>query len=217
MRLIQHTTAENARKHLPPAGKKWLLPLYDPLSYLFGINKQIRKLIDLAHLQERHSVLDIGCGTGTLILHIKQLYPDSKIIGMDPDSNALALARRKLKKAGFHIPFDIGFSDDLPYPDSHFDRVFSSFMLHHLDMDQKLGTLHETLRVLKADGTMLLVDFEAQSRNRGNFSKQGLKAQKPFFIKEVIDAARIPMFKKLLEKKTIFGTIGYYIIHKKTK
>ncbi|MFC4870603.1 class I SAM-dependent methyltransferase [Negadavirga shengliensis] len=217
MREIQHTTAGNGRKHLPPAGKKWLLGLYDPLSKLFGVNKNRRKLIELARLQEGHKALDIGCGTGTLILNIKQRYPDIEIIGLDPDSHALALARWKAKKAGFQISLDKGFSDNLPYPDLNFDRVFSSFMLHHLDMEQNLATLREALRVLKLNGVMLLVDFDAQSHDAGKFVRHGRKAQRPSIIEEVIRTANVPKFERLFEKPTIFGTIGYYLIHKSPK
>jgi trans-aconitate methyltransferase len=37
----------------------------------------------------------VGCGTGTLTMMIKRLYPETAVIGLDPDPEALARAKRK--------------------------------------------------------------------------------------------------------------------------
>jgi ubiquinone/menaquinone biosynthesis C-methylase UbiE len=151
---------ESTRAYLPAAGHDWSLPLYDPIVKLLGGDKIRRVLLDQAALQPGQRVLDIGCGTGTLAILNKRLHPDVELVGIDPDPKALARARQKAAQAGVAIQFDQGFGDDLPYPEASFDRVFSSFMFHHLPLDEKSTTLRAARRVLKPGGTFHMLDFE---------------------------------------------------------
>ena len=140
-------------------GVDWLLPLYDPLTRLLGLNAARRHLLAQANLRPGHRVLDIGCGTGSLVVLVKQLFPDVDVVGVDPDERALARATGKAQRIGANIEFHRGFSDRLTCPDASFDRVFSSFMFHHLSREEKALTLREIGRVLKADGSLHLLDF----------------------------------------------------------
>lgn len=151
--------ADTNRSYLPAAGHDWALPFYDPLVKLMGGSRTRRTLIDQAVIRLHQRVLEIGCGTGTLVVTIKQLFPDVDVVGLDPDAKALARARRKAQRANAPIRLDRGFSDALPYPDASFDRVFSSFMFHHLPRDEKQPTLREARRVLKPGGALHLLDF----------------------------------------------------------
>jgi ubiquinone/menaquinone biosynthesis C-methylase UbiE len=110
-------------------------------------------------------VLDIGCGTGTLTTLIKGLYPDVNVVGLDPDPKALARAKRKAERAAVSIRLDQGFSNELPYPDASFNRVFSTFMFHHLQMDEKEKTLCEVRRVLTPGGSLHMLDFAGPEAN----------------------------------------------------
>jgi len=147
------------RTFLPAAGHDWLLPLYDPFVRLLGGDRARKTLLDQAGIRASHRVIDIGCGTGTLVLLIKRLHPDVDVIGLDPDPKALARAQRKAERATVDIQLDQGFADVLPYSAASFDRVFSSFMFHHLHDDEKAKTLREVRRVLKPGGSLHLVDF----------------------------------------------------------
>jgi ubiquinone/menaquinone biosynthesis C-methylase UbiE len=150
---------EPHRTYLPAAGHDWFLPFYDPLVKLLGGDAARRALLDQAAIRPGLRVLDIGCGTGSLVTLIKRLYPDVDVVGLDPDPKALARGKRKAERAGVSIQFDHGFSDELPYPDASFDRVFSSFMFHHLQPEEKEGALREVRRVLKPGGVFQLLDF----------------------------------------------------------
>lgn len=147
------------RSYLPAAGKKWTLPLYDPVVKLLGVEGVRTTFLDQAALHTAHRVLDIGCGTGTLATLIKRLHPDVEVVGLDPDPDALARAKRKAARAQVSIHLDQGFADSLPYRDASFDRVLSSFMFHHVWADQREKTLKEVRRVLTPGGSLHLVDF----------------------------------------------------------
>jgi ubiquinone/menaquinone biosynthesis C-methylase UbiE len=150
---------EPRRVYVPAAGHHWFLPLYDPLVKLLGGDQAMRALLDQAAIRPGHRVLDIGCGTGSLVTLIKRLHPDVDVVGLDPDPKALARGKRKAERAAVSIQLDQGFSDELPYPEASFDRVFSSFMFHHLQPDEKEKTLREVRRVLKPGGSLHLLDF----------------------------------------------------------
>jgi ubiquinone/menaquinone biosynthesis C-methylase UbiE len=151
---------ERERKFLPAAGHDWLLPLYDPLVKLAGGDAVRKRLIQLADIQPGHQVLEIGCGTGSVVMEAKRSQPAAQVTGLDPDLNALERAKRKANRKKMTIRFDQGFSDQLPYPDQSFDRVLSSFMFHHLNDKDKEKTLEEAHRVLKPGRSFYLVDFE---------------------------------------------------------
>lgn len=160
-------TQHNHRDYLPAAGSDWALPLYDPMQKVLGADRVWRKLLDQAALSPGYRVLDIGCGTGTLAATIKRLHPAVEVIGLDPDSKALARAKKKAARAGVSVHFDQGFSDHLPYPDASFDRVFSSLMFHHIAGDDRPNTLRELRRVLKPGGSFHLVDFSKSDGGHG--------------------------------------------------
>jgi ubiquinone/menaquinone biosynthesis C-methylase UbiE len=153
------TPPDPSRTFLPAAGRDFLLPLYDPIVRLLGADRATLALIDQAAIVPGERILDIGYGTGTLLVELKRRHPDATVVGLDPDPKAHARARAKAQRAGVTVVFDRGFADQLPYADDSFDRVFSSFMLHHLAASERAATLREVRRVLKPGGTFHLLDF----------------------------------------------------------
>jgi ubiquinone/menaquinone biosynthesis C-methylase UbiE len=146
------------RTFFPAAGWDWALPIYDPCARLFGADRFYRTVVDWLALAPGHRVLDIGCGTGTLAVHIQQLHPRVAVVGLDPDPRALARAARKAARAGVEIHFDRGFSDQLPYADASFDCVFSN-IFSLLPHEEKVTTLGEVRRVLRPGGSFHLLDL----------------------------------------------------------
>ncbi|AFU02775.1 class I SAM-dependent methyltransferase [Nocardia brasiliensis] len=144
--------------YLPAAGNGLLLPIYDLGTRLLGINRLYDELVSQAELEAGHQVLEIGCGTGNLVLRANADQPGAVIVGSDPDPRALALAEKKAtKRTG--IRFDRGYAQRLPYPDNEFDRVLSSMMLHHLGPEAKVAMAAEVKRVLRPGGRLHLVDI----------------------------------------------------------
>ncbi len=139
------------------------LPLYDPMVRLMGFDRTRQELISQASLQPNQHILDVGCGTGTFVVLLKRLHPQVGAVGLDPDPKALRRAQSKIRRAGVSVQLDEGFSDQLPYKEASFDRVFSSFMFHHLEAPEREDTLREVLRVLKPGGSFHLLDFVADN------------------------------------------------------
>ncbi len=146
------------RPFLPGMSRKWLLPLYDPLTRLLGVRRVHRRLLDQAGVRPGQRVLEIGCGTGNLLLAAKQTHPAATVVGLDPDLTALARAHRKARRRGLAVQLDRGYADQLPYADDSVDVVLSSFMLHHVPADQKEQAIREVRRVLRPGGALHLVD-----------------------------------------------------------
>lgn len=147
------------RTFIPAAGRQWSLPLYDPLVKLIGGERARRRFMEQAEIRGGQRVLDVGCGTGSLMVAAGRLGPSAELVGIDPDPTALERARRKARRAGARVQFDQGFADALPYRDASFDRVLSSFMFHHLRGTEKVEMLREARRVLKPGGSLHLLDF----------------------------------------------------------
>jgi ubiquinone/menaquinone biosynthesis C-methylase UbiE len=163
------TTEGHNKTYIPGMGHDRLLPLYDPLCKLLGMAKVHRPLVDHAGIRPGQRVLEIGCGTGNLALLVKRLHPDAEVVGLDPDPKALARAGRKAERDGLPIRLELGFAQELPYPDESFDRVLSSFMFHHLGPEEKEATLREVRRVLRDGGSLHLLDFGGEKVSSDGF------------------------------------------------
>jgi len=157
----------NQREFLPAAGHDVFLPLYDPVVSFMGFDRTRRELISGANIEPDHHILDIGCGTGTLVVKLKRQYASAQVVGLDPDPKALRRARIKAARAAVSVQLDQGFADQLPYKKESFDRIFSSFMFHHLNEQERENMLREVLRVLKPAGLFYLVDFVVDHASHG--------------------------------------------------
>ena len=202
------------RPFLPAAGRDIFLPLYDPLTRLFGFDSVRDALLRQADLQPNHRVLDVGCGTGTLAVAIKQRHGQADVSALDPDPKALTRAKRKAARAGVTVKFDQGFSDALPYADAAFDRVFSSLMFHHLSRAGKEGTLREVVRVLKPGGELHLLDFTG-SHGHGHFAqlihpKQALTDSAEDRVVVLMREAGMREPQVVSRRKTLFGPLAFY-------
>jgi ubiquinone/menaquinone biosynthesis C-methylase UbiE len=151
---------ERPAGYVPAAGHDRLLPFYDFVSrWLVRDHALKRRLVREAGLRPGERALDLGCGTGTLLLLAAELHPGVALVGVDGDEKALAIARRKLARAGADVQLDAGLADRLPYPDGAFDHVFSSALFHHLEPGERARALAEVRRVLRPGGGFTLADF----------------------------------------------------------
>lgn len=116
--------------------------------------------LDLARIEAGDTVLDLGCGTGTLaIAAARRVGPGGAVHAVDPAEDLLARARKKARRAGVAVEFTPAGGEALPFADENFDVVLTSLVLHHLPHEQLRETVREIRRVLKPSGRALLVDI----------------------------------------------------------
>jgi SAM-dependent methyltransferase len=158
---------------------RFLTRFYDPL-FRWGLREARVKgdLVGQATLLAGQSVLDVGCGTGTLALAIRAACPGAHVVGLDADPEILLIAAGKAGKAAAPIRFDRGLATALPYPDGAFDHVFSSLMLHHLTGGERREALRQVVRVVKPGGRFHLVDWDRP---------QAWPLHLPFFLVRALD------------------------------
>ena len=156
----ERDTVDEKPGYIPALGIHRLTPLYDPLlRWVMRESIFKRRLIEQARIQAGQRVLDLGCGTATLTIQVKQIHPGAGVAGIDGDGQALEIGRAKATRAGVYIALDCGMAQQLPYADRSFDRVLSSLVLHHLTAGDKQRALSEAARVLKPGGELHVVDF----------------------------------------------------------
>lgn len=147
-------------KIVPEFTFDFLTPLYDLVTEHLGFGPPFKeKVLKLAHFQNGESLLDIGCGTGSLLIPAKRQNPGSRIVGVDPDQRILDIARKKIKKAGVEVELIKAYGENLPFNSASFDVVVSTFVFHHLPSEIKIQTMREAYRILKKNGRFLLSDF----------------------------------------------------------
>jgi ubiquinone/menaquinone biosynthesis C-methylase UbiE len=189
----------HGKKYLPAAGRNWLLPLYDPLTSFFGLDRYYYKLLKEASLLPTQKILDIGCGTGSLGKIIKETLPEIEFVGIDPDVRALAIAIKKLDRFS-KVQFDVGMASHLPYTDATFDHVLSSFVFH-LDPQEKIEISEEAKRVLKLGGQFHSIDFVRQNKTREDVDRS---------VYECLSRAGFRSVEIQTENRWPFGPVSFY-------
>jgi ubiquinone/menaquinone biosynthesis C-methylase UbiE len=156
------STHEHGHHHqfLPGMGHPALTPFYDSFARLVARESTFkRRLVERLGLRAGQRALDIGSGTGTLAIMIAEARPGVEVMGIDPDEEMLARARKKSEAAGLRIDFENASATELPFADGSFDRVTSTLMAHHLPTSAKEQMFAEVRRVLKPAGELHLVDI----------------------------------------------------------
>lgn len=114
------------------------------------VRLQWNTLIRLMSIFTGDMVLDVQCMEGTLLKRLERKMPTAQLCGACYTPAQARHARRLLPKA------DIMFADaeDLPWVSESMDIAFIARGFHALE--NPLATLHETARVLKGGGEVLL-------------------------------------------------------------
>ena len=150
----------SAERYVPAAGLPGLTRFYDPIiavtmrEQLFR-GKLMRQV--LADLPGDGRIADVGAGTGTFAIALAQAAPDTTVVAVDGDPEALTIAAAKPGAAA--VEWEHGLAAELPLPDQSCDRVTMSLLLHHLDAAGKRAALTEAHRVLRDGGSLHIADW----------------------------------------------------------
>lgn len=184
---------------------------YDLLIWLVTLGRERRfreRLLQPAQLKSGESVLDVGCGSGSLAIAATQhVGPAGSVHGIDASEPMIERARRKARKSGADVTFESALAQSLPFSDSSFDVVLNTVMLHHLPRKARQESAREMRRVLKPGGRMLVVEFGgAAPHGRGpiaHLHRRGLI--KPRELEELVSEAGFEVVEK--------GALGIWDLH----
>lgn len=150
--------------YTPALGIRMLTPLYDAAIGALTREKTWRAAMvrEVAPVSE-DCILDIGCGTASLLLALARAEPRASYLGIDPDAEVLARATAKAKAAGAAIAFVQGFAADDILPQGwRPTKIVSSLVLHQVPLTEKRRILEVALDMLIPGGGFHLADYGAQ-------------------------------------------------------
>ncbi len=145
---------------IPALRFKALTRFYDPVVRFTTRERSVKRaLIENSRVPQGATVVDLGCGTGTLTVWLKQQYPSARVIGLDADPAILEFARAKADAAAIDVEFVEGDASDIPFATRSVDRIVSSLFFHHLQPNIKKRVLSESFRVMAEGGELHISDW----------------------------------------------------------
>jgi SAM-dependent methyltransferase len=105
----------------------------------------IESLVDLSHAE----IIELGCGAAKLARDLLHRYPQSDVVGIDPDERQLARNRTEPQA---RLTFISGGADAIPFGDASFDGAMMLKSLHHVPAALMDRALAEIARVLRPGG-----------------------------------------------------------------
>lgn len=197
-----------------------LTRFYDPVVALTTRESAFKRhLIEQASPAPGDRILDLGCGTGTLALLIKQTEPEAELFGLDADPEMLARARAKAEESGVAIQFADGLSNELPYEDASFDQVVSTLFFHHLKLGVKEQTAAEISRVLRPGGELHVADWGRPSDPLMHGLSTSIRLLDGFeptrdnlsgALPAIFGQAGLVGAEQTGQLRTVFGTMAFY-------
>lgn len=184
-----------------------------------------RKLVDQAQIKPGDRVLDLGCGTATLTLLIKQRHPQTEVFGLDGDQHVLDLAWVKAAEHQLSITLDQGLASALPYPDDSFNLVLSSLLFHHLTRENKERALSEAFRVLRPGGELHIADWGKAHSGVMRMAFLLVQLLDGFetttdnvngLLPSLIKGGGFSQVRQTIHYSTVFGTLSLYKAQKAT-
>lgn len=104
------------------------------------------------------SVLDVGCGPGTITVDFAERVVPGRVVGVDHAEVVVARAQADARAAGVTVEFRVGDIYALDFPDDSFDIVHAHQVLQHLS--DPVSALRELRRVTKSGGVVGVRDVD---------------------------------------------------------
>lgn len=206
--------------YIPALRFNWLTRFYDPLLRATLKEDRFRGLlIGQAGIEPGHRVVDVGCGTGTLALMIKHHQPLADVVGVDGDPNVLNIAEQKFKDANVAVTLHKARASEAPIHEQSCDRVVSTLVFHHLEVDEKLRTLRQIKTWLRPGGELHIADWgkaqnplmraaflSVQMLDGFKTTSDNVQGKLPEFMRQ----AGFSQVEETHREMTMFGTLSLY-------
>ena len=133
---------------------------YDPITqYVLPPNETwVRQGLIDSIMGKPRRILDLGCGTGSTTLMLKQAFPEAQVIGLDLSPYMLVMADRKAKTMGLNVQWRHGKAEETGFPDASFELVTASLLFHETPPTATKSILRECFRLLVPGGEVLILD-----------------------------------------------------------
>jgi len=119
-------------------------------------------LLDAVQSHPRR-ILDLGCGTGSMTLMLKQKFPQAEVIGLDLSPYMLVMAEHKAQQTGTAIQWRHGNAERTRFPDASFDLITAALLFHETPAAVSKHILRECYRLLTVGGEVLVLDGSQQT------------------------------------------------------
>ncbi|KAF8598526.1 methyltransferase type 11 [Ceratobasidium sp. AG-I] len=135
----------------------------DDLQILEGANMGLGcgNPVATANIRAGEVVVDLGCGGGMdVILASGKVGSEGKVYGVDMSEDMLAVAKKNIQSRNLtNVELIHSSIDSLPIPSDSVDCIISNCVLNLVPADEKLATIRETYRILKAGGRFAISDI----------------------------------------------------------
>ena len=158
------STLGRAVNFTPALGTAWLTPLYDVAIRCLTSEKRWRSaMIAEAKIEPDDRLIDVGSGTGSLLIGLRSACPQADLLGVDPDRATIDIARRKAAHKMSSIRWHHGFLDSLELQDNwRPNKIVSSLLFHQIPAGQKEALIEEIWNLLEPGGMVLIADYMKQ-------------------------------------------------------
>ncbi len=129
---------------------------YDRFIFGWWLRYIQRKVFHSWEIKEDSLVLDVGCGTGYMLLLLSKKITTGRIVGVDLSSAMIAQAIQKINNYP-NIELRQAEVEKIPYANNSFNYIFSTEAFHHFPEPEK--ALQEMKRVLKEEGKIIIADI----------------------------------------------------------
>jgi ubiquinone/menaquinone biosynthesis C-methylase UbiE len=169
------------RAYVPALGDRRLTPFYDATVSLMTCERTWRRaFVKQVNPTPRDVILDVGCGTGTLAVLLKQACPGASIYGIDPDPEVLSRAELKARDADVLVHFAKGFAQETAAAGVRPNKVVSSLVLHQVPPAGKRSAILSAYAALRAGGEFHVADYGEQKSPLMRFAFRQVQAMDGF-------------------------------------